>query len=590
MTAEDDILDPEIQEMIDEIQTPHNEVVEVPFEPINIDLSRGMQLRVYVDETYAAIIHLNGCEHPTVFRKAGQMVRIMRSVGGRRETQMVDEDILFNLLTYRVNYFNTPTLRQQMQYQIDHPGQLLNNIPKNPPMEIVKNLLCRNSYDELPELIGIASCPIVDLNTGNIRTDSHYDPIAKMYYGYDPSLVIPPIPTVPSAEDVSAAYDLLKETVTDFPFVDQNSSSNMIGVLITGVIRPAILGHIPAFLISKPAAGTGAGLLCDTISTIVAGSNAAMMTLPTTKDGDEFKKVVTSILMSGSLLTFVDNIEDKVDLSDLAALLTMPIFNGRMLGGNRMLSTPHRNIWILNGNNVSLGGDMGRRVVYVRIDANLERPWLRANGEFTHPDQIAWITENRGRILGAIYTIVKSWVIAGKPLADDKIPQMGSFEEWRSVVGGIIQHMGVTGFLSNASEVLEKIDTEAPEFGDFVEGLYNRLILWDKNGFRMCNSEFAKPVDTGVVLFTTRDVINIIVHEETENIGDKKQLLKDLLPAHLLDCYIANRNFNVNFGHILNKNADRIINNNYKLSKSDSHSHNKRLWKIQKMTINQPNK
>jgi putative DNA primase/helicase len=79
------------------------------------------------------------------------------------------------------------------------------------------------------------------------------------------------------------------------------------------------------------------------------------------------------------------------------------------------------------GNNVTVAGDMLRRVVPVRLDPRCERPELRTF-EF---DPLRAVLENRGRYLSACLTIPLAYRAAGMP---DKRPPLASFERWSDLV------------------------------------------------------------------------------------------------------------------------------------------------------------
>ncbi len=52
--------------------------------------------------------------------------------------------------------------------------------------------------------------------------------------------------------------------------------------------------------------------------------------------------------------------------------------------------------------------------------------------DFRHPRLLAWVGENRGRILPAALTLLRAYVAAGRPV--QRLPGFGSFEEWSDLV------------------------------------------------------------------------------------------------------------------------------------------------------------
>jgi len=69
----------------------------------------------------------------------------------------------------------------------------------------------------------------------------------------------------------------------------------------------------------------------------------------------------------------------------------------------------------------------------------IERPELRT--DFKHPDLRAHVRENRGPFLSAALTILRGWVVSGKP--QHGLPASGSFEGWSSVVREAIVFAGL---------------------------------------------------------------------------------------------------------------------------------------------------
>src|SRR5262249_29908641 len=78
--------------------------------------------------------------------------------------------------------------------------------------------------------------------------------------------------------------------------------------------------------------------------------------------------------------------------------------------------------------------DTARRICHCRLESSEERPEERS--EFRHPDMLAWVGANRGRLLGAALTILRAYCAAGRP--DLGLPAWGSFEGWSRLVRSAI--------------------------------------------------------------------------------------------------------------------------------------------------------
>ena len=58
----------------------------------------------------------------------------------------------------------------------------------------------------------------------------------------------------------------------------------------------------------------------------------------------------------------IDNLRRPLDSSALAAALTAPFWEDRLLGASETTRLPIRCIWIATGNNAEFSGEMARRL------------------------------------------------------------------------------------------------------------------------------------------------------------------------------------------------------------------------------------
>ena len=126
-----------------------------------------------------------------------------------------------------------------------------------------------------------------------------------------------------------------------------------------------------------------------------------------------------------------------------------------MLGKSEMVRFPIRCVWIATGNNPQFSNEIARRMVRIRLDPHEDQPWLREG--FRHPNLLAWVWQNRARLVAACLTLGRAWIAAGMPRHQKTI---GSFEGWAEVMGGILEVAGVPGFLGNLKEMYERADAE----------------------------------------------------------------------------------------------------------------------------------
>jgi len=188
----------------------------------------------------------------------------------------------------------------------------------------------------------------------------------------------------------------------------------------------------------------------------------------------------------------------RLESSALSAAITSAIWEDRILGHSDMVRLPVRCGWIATGNNPVLSSEIARRTIRIRLDAKIDRPWLRDKDKFRRPNLKEWAASHRANLVWAALSLVQAWIAAGKPKALNT-PTMGMFESWAVVIGGILQVAGIEGFLNNLSEFYEESDAEGSIWRAVVSAWWDRFedrevgvsILWD------LISDLDEPLDLG---------------------------------------------------------------------------------------------
>src|SRR5262249_7460949 len=142
----------------------------------------------------------------------------------------------------------------------------------------------------------------------------------------------------------------------------------------TGLHR-AMLGFVPIHAIDAPQAGTGKGKVCNYAAIIVCGHEAPA--LIANSDPNETDKAIAAKLIAGHNMILIDNVEHPLKSALLAALMMQGGIEPRVLGESRNVAVPNRYLVMVNGNNLALLGDLPRRSLKCRLDAEMERPELR---------------------------------------------------------------------------------------------------------------------------------------------------------------------------------------------------------------------
>ena len=333
--------------------------------------------------------------------------------------------------------------------RIDGQG---NEHPSRPPNDVVTDMLS-DPYLPLPPLRGVATHPVF-LPDGSMVARHGYDSTSGVYVNLGEFT-----PFVNNWTIESAVAFIMDELFGDFPFADVGSRAHALALLVQPFVRLMIDGLTPLFLIDAPAEGTGKGLLADVIIHTSMGRIPGVMALPPNEE--EIEKRITSALVAGRPVVMFDNVT-TLSFNSINAALTARDWLGRLLGRSQLVRVPNQATWLATGNNVKLSNENVRRVVPIRLDAGVERPAERTG--FRHPDLMAWATKNRELLVGACLTIVQHWVAAGMPGGSR---MLGRYEQWSSVMGGILDVASVDGFLGNRERLYHAADRDTVEWVAF---------------------------------------------------------------------------------------------------------------------------
>jgi hypothetical protein len=386
---------------------------------------------------------------PRLFHGSG-LLWIERDDEGRPFARLLDAPGLTHYLAQEIYFY---VERRHGDADVEQP------VP--PPAELVRDLLA-TPEPPVPGLRRIVPTPFVTA-AGTVHATPGYDPTSRAYYLPPEGLELPAVSPNPILDEIHAARELVLEPFRDFPFLEAADRAHTAAALLSVFVRELIDGPCPLILFSKPAPGTGASLCASVITLIATGTPPAAMT--EAQDPDEWRKKITTALMNAPAVIFLDNLTRVLDSAHLAAALTLGTWEDRLLGRHELLRLPIRAVWLGTGNNVTLTTDLNRRTVRVRMDARMERPWLRAEGGFSHPNLEEWVRAERSRIVHACLTLAMAWVARGRPYGAVTI---GGYEAWSRVLGGLLEVAGIPGFLANTEMRYEEADVEAADEKTFV--------------------------------------------------------------------------------------------------------------------------
>jgi hypothetical protein len=325
--------------------------------------------------------------------------------------------------------------------------------------------LLNSSAGEWPRLDGVTTTPMLRPD-GEFATAPGYDFETRYVYRPMPGFALPELPE-PDDVAVKQAVGLLDDATGDFG-LEGADRANALALMLTPFLR-AVVGMVPLFVIDSTTPGSGKGLLVQLVSCIAAGRPLGTWPFPT--DAEESRKLFTTILSMAPPIALLDE-AGTVGGKHLANLLTSPQWNDRAMKTQRSVSYPNRTIWIAAGNNVGVRGDLGRRVIFVRLRPSSAHPERRPSSSFRHHPLLGWALLHRAELVHAVLVLVHAWVEAGRPAGP---LVMGSFEEWSTTVSGVLEVAGVPMSPDDLASRVDDVDIEASEWHALFEWWWERF-------------------------------------------------------------------------------------------------------------------
>jgi hypothetical protein len=413
------------------------------------------QLREVEQEALDAVTAA-GKDDPLVYVRGDKLARIVEDSKGNPKIDTLTSEAIPGILSRVANFVRT-----------NGPAV----VGVFPPSDLARAIVNRGKWP-FPPLHGVVEIPVLR-EDGTILDSPGYDRASGLFY--IPNGRIPQIKAYPTKQDAEDAGRFVVDVLSDFPFQDEAGHDNAVGLLLTVVVKEFV-GLAPMALIDAPAQGTGKGKLAQLVSIVATGRELPVAT--EVKEDDEWRKQITSTLLADCPVVIIDNVERTLASPHLAAVLTSPEWQDRLLGRSETLRLYARAVWIATGNNIRLGGDIPRRSYWIRLNAQMARPWTRDPRGFKR-ELPSWAIEHRSDIVAALLTMARAWFLADKP--DWSGRPLGSYEKWSRVVGGILEFCGLKKFLSNLEELYEQTDDDPAQWSEFIGDIF--AAFTDSAGF-----------------------------------------------------------------------------------------------------------
>ena len=290
----------------------------------------------------------------------------------------------------------------------------------DPPARHATVLLDSTGYQHLPVLFGLARQPYLRPD-GSLMQIPGYDSATGMFGVFKQGEFS--VPDLPTLADAQAALEVIKEPLTEFSFASETDRSTALAAILSATVRPS-LSHAPMVHVRAPAVGSGKSYLCELITAFATPQRGTPTTVPA--DDEECRKLLLAELLRGPAVIEFDNLtSDLLAHKSLCTTLTSEFFSGRILGVSKTATVSTRTLFLSSGNNVGPVHDMARRCVTINLDPGCEVPAART---FTRPDLVREVLSQRGRYVSAALTILRAWVVAGRPKSQCK--SLAGFGDW----------------------------------------------------------------------------------------------------------------------------------------------------------------
>lgn len=302
----------------------------------------------------------------------------------------------------------------------------------DPPKEIVEQVAAMSGEWPFPPITGVISTPTLRPD-GTLLFATGYDQMTGLVLISPP--VMPPIPDRPTRVQAAQSLDMIGALLAEFPFADEASRSVAFSMILTTVLRGALLPTVPMHVATAPQPGTGKSFLADIASAVSTGERCPVIAIAPNNPEETEKRLIGAAL-AGQQIIALDNVSEMLTGDFLNQVTERPLMQLRPLGSSSIIRIANSFTVFANGNNLSAPADLVRRTLVCRLDANLENPEER---QFK-ANPVREVLANRGLYVAACLTIGRAYIGAGSP---GKCRTLASFDRWSDLVRSAIVWLGM---------------------------------------------------------------------------------------------------------------------------------------------------
>lgn len=286
-------------------------------------------------------------------------------------------------------------------------------------------------------------------------------------------------PTIHTDMSLNDAKLILYKIYNEFCFQTKQDYTNA----IAGLLTPYLRGLFSNFNIRTPLKGYLGNRervgkeFCAGITNItyegqfIEESPISTGEYNSSGTNDELRKKLMSAFRQGRSGLHFSNNKGKMNNAVLEAALTNRVYSDRLLGTNNICSFQNEMDYSFSGNmGITLTPDLINRTIFTRLFLDIEDANSRT---FKNPNLHEWVTENRGEILSALYSLIKNWIDKGSK--EGTLP-FASYPEWANICGGIMEAADLGNPCVRDEIVTQGIalDPESEEMKLLFENMYEK--------------------------------------------------------------------------------------------------------------------
>ena len=355
-------------------------------------------------------------------------------------------------------------------YRLEGPTE--RPVACHPSLEIIKSILVSLNElqpDNLRPLVDLVGAPFLTESFEVVDTPG-YDPASKLLVTFEAG-VFERVEESPDRDDVAAAVESLLELLHEFPFKTPAMQAAYLAALASPGVRHALpRANVPFFLVTANQKNSGKTTLCDIAGWIWTGRKFPPIQSVKKRDkgetNDELRKQLTSHLIQKRTAVVIENVESGTDIqaSILDSAGTMQAdYEDRILNTNRMANGRLPFIYI-TGNNIRAVADTDRRVLPVELDLRCRYDARRFERNIEKH-----VRENRARYVHDLLTILRGYVVAGRPLRGARA--FDSYQEWVELVADAIGWAFGVHPLDARTEFAQSADEEQSALGRLIRAM-----------------------------------------------------------------------------------------------------------------------